>query len=261
MWVEKIARFGYTAKGIVYGLVGFLAVLAAFTNKGEKIGTKGALQEILAQPFGQILLIIIACGLAAYGLWRVIQAIKDTENQGKDLQGILSRLASFGAGLVYGSLAITAIEIVLDINKSDPDDSAKEHWTRILLQQPFGQWLVATIGAVAIGFGFYKFYKAYKAKFRKDLYLGKLERKKRESLVKISRFGITAKGLIFVIIGFFFIVAARQNSAEKVKGLDGALHALAQQTYGKFLLATVAFGLVSYGVYMLVQARYRRIDV
>ncbi|MGF1489236.1 MAG: DUF1206 domain-containing protein [Prochloraceae cyanobacterium] len=147
------------------------------------------------------------------------------------------------------------------MNKSDPDDSAKEHWTRILLQQPFGQWLVATIGAVAIGFGFYKFYKAYKAKFRKDLYLGKLERKKRESLVKISRFGITAKGLIFVIIGFFFIVAARQNSAEKVKGLDGALHALAQQTYGKFLLATVAFGLVSYGVYMLVQARYRRIDV
>lgn len=261
MWIEKIARFGYIAKGIVYVLVGFLAVLAAFTTGGEKTGTKGALYEILAQPFGQFLLILIGFGLASYGLWRAIQGIKDTEKKGKDIKGILSRIASFCAGLVYGGLAITAIEIVFDINSSDPDDSAKEHWTRVALQQPFGQWLVAAIGSLVIGFGFYKIYKAYKAKFRKDLFLGRLDRKKRNWLVKISRFGIAAKGLIFVIIGFFFIVAARHNSAEKVRGLDGALHALAGQTYGKFLLAIVAFGLVSYGIYMFVQARYRRINV
>ncbi len=129
----------------------------------------------------------------------------------------------------------------------------------MLMQQPFGRWLVGVAGAMIIGIGFWRLYQAYKIKFRKKLNLNELNWQQKDWLVNISLFGIAARGVVFVMIGFFVLQAAHQYNPEKVKGLDGALLTLTQQPFGKALLALMALGLVSYSVYLLLKARYRRI--
>ena len=259
MWVERLARFGYATKGVVYGLIGLLAVTAALTSGGKSTGTNGALRTIAAQPFGQFLLILIAVGLVGYAIWRFVQAIKDPDNKGTDAKGIASRIGYAISGLIYGALAFNAALLAIG-SASSGGESSKQTWTARLLSQPFGQWLVGTVGAVIIGVGLYYIYKAYRIKFRKKLNLRELDYDQEKLIVNICRFGITARGVIFIMLGFFLIQAARQYDASEVQGLDGALQVVASQPYGKFLLAVVALGLVAYGIYMGVQSRYRVIS-
>ncbi|MEB3278947.1 MAG: DUF1206 domain-containing protein [Lyngbya sp.] len=258
MWIERLARFGYATKGAVYGLIGLLALMAAFSSGGKTTGTRGALRTIAAQPFGQILLILIAVGLVGYAIWRFVEAIQDPDRKGSDLKGIATRIGYGISGLIYTGLAFNAALLAIGAAGGGGGDS-KQTWTARLLSQPFGQWLVGTIGAILIGIGLYRIYKAYRIKFRKKLNLAELDYKQEKLIVNVCRFGITARGVIFMMLGFFLIQAARQFDASEVQGLDGALQTLARQPYGKFLLAIAAFGLVAYAVYMFVQARYRLI--
>lgn len=258
MWVEKLARLGYAAKGTVYGLIGILAVMAAFSTGGKTTDSKGALHTIAAQPFGSFLLVLVAIGLIGYVLWRLVQAITDPDNKGNDAKGIATRLGYAISGLIYAGLATEAILLATHSSKSGGGKS-KEDWTALVLQQPFGRWLVALGGALLIGLGFYMIYQAYKIKFRKKLDLTELDSKQETWAVRISRIGITARGIVFVMLGFFLIQASVQYDPEKARGLDGALQTIAQQPFGKILLGLMAIGLIAYGVYMWIQARYRRI--
>ncbi|MGV2829693.1 DUF1206 domain-containing protein [Myxosarcina sp. GI1(2024)] len=259
--MEKLARFGYVAKGVVYLLIGILAVLAAFSVGGGKTtGTSGALRTVAAQPFGTVLLLLIGIGLFGYVIWRLIQAIKDPEHKGNDAQGIARRLGFAVSGLAYAGLAVNAILLAVGTGGGGGGNS-KQDWTARLLQQPLGQWLVGVVGALFIGMGIYRIYQAYKTKFRKKLNLAELDAQKQDLLVQVSRFGVAARGVIFIILGFFFIQAARQSDASEVKGLDGVLLTVAQQPFGKILLVIVALGLVAYGIYLFVQAKYRRINI
>ena len=260
MWIEKLARLGYGTKGIVYGIIGVLAVLAAFSTGGKTTDTKGALHTIAAQPFGSFLIALVAIGMAGYALWRLVQAVVDLDNKGDDAEGIGSRLGYATSGIIYGSLALTAAKLAFSFGGGSGGKS-KEDWTAQLLQQPFGPWLVGTVGSIIIGVGFYRLYQAYKIKFRKKLDLSQVSQEQENWLVTISRVGIAARGIIFVMTGFFIIQAARQFDPNEVRGLDGILQTLAQQPYGKLLLGLVAVGLVAYGAYMWVQALYRQINV
>ena len=134
-------------------------------------------------------------------------------------------------------------------------------WTALLLAQPFGQWLVGTVGAIAIGICFYEFYQAYTAKFRRNFKLNEMSDTEQTWATRIGRFGLAARGVVYSIIGFFLIQAAHQSSSNPARGLEGALDSLAQQPYGRWLLGIVALGLMAYGLYYIVQARYRRIGV
>lgn len=258
--MEMMARLGYTAKGIVYAIVGVLALQAALTAGGKTTDTKGALHTIAAQPFGKFLLILLAVGLVAYSLWRFIEAVADPDNKGTDAKGIISRIGYLSSGFVYISLAVNAARLALGAGGGGSDNS-KQDWTGRLLQQPFGQWLVGIVGAFVIGLGFYRLYKAYKAKFRKQLKLSQMSSQEQTWAVRISRIGIAARGIVFIIIGFFLIKAARQYDPSEVRGLDGVLQATAQQAFGKILLALLAIGLIAYAVFLFVEARYRRIGV
>ncbi|MEM8829121.1 MAG: DUF1206 domain-containing protein [Cyanobacteria bacterium P01_G01_bin.19] len=257
--METLARFGYVAKGFVYGAIGILALLTAFSLGGETTDTTGALQAIAAQPFGQILLALIALGLVGYVLWRFIQAINDPRDKGTDAQGIFTRLGYVFSGISYAGVALNAALLAMGSGNSGSGGSSKQDWTAMVMQQPFGRWLVGVTGAVTIGIGFWRLYQAYKVKFRKKLNLNELSIQQKDWLVNVSRFGIGARGVVFVMIGFFVLQAAHQYDPEKVKGLDGALLTLVQQPFGKALLALMALGLISYAVYLLLQARYRRI--
>lgn len=258
-WIERLARLGYITKGFVYGLIGVLALMAAFGLGGQTTDTTGALQTIATQPFGQFLLVLITIGLIGYALWRWIECIQDPEHKGSDAKGIFSRLGYAISGLIYAGLALTSARLVM--GAATGGGNSQQDWTAFVLAQPWGNWLVATLGAFIIGLGFYMFYKAYKTKFTQELDLRNLEAKKQNLLINICRLGIFARGIVFVIIGFFLIQAARFTNPNEVKGIDGALQTLRQQPFGKFLLTLVALGLVAYGIYMAVKAIYKRIEV
>ena len=259
--METLARFGYVAKGFVYGTIGILALMTAFSVGGGKTtGTSGALQSISQQPFGQVLLILIAIGLVGYALWRLVQAINDPEDKGTDAKGIFARLGYLLSGIAYAGVAVNAALLAFgNSSGGGGGSSSKQDWTATVMQQPLGRWLVGIGGAIIIGIGFYRIYRAYKIKFRKKLNLSELDNKQEEWLVNISRFGIAARGVVFIMLGFFVVQAAHQSNPQQVKGLDGALYTLTQQPFGKVLLTLMALGLVAYAVYLLLQARYRRI--
>lgn len=260
-WVEKLARFGYAAKGVVYFIVGILALQAAIGTGGRTTDTQGALTTIVQQPFGKFLLALVAIGLIGYVIWRVVQATLDPEHPGNsDAKDIAQRIGYGFSALAYAGLALTAIQLIFSVGSGGGGDGQTQDWTARLLAQPFGQWLLGIIGAITIGVGFSFLYEAYKAKFRKHFKSSQMSQKEQQWAKWIGQFGIAARGVVFVIIGFFLIQAALQSNAGDVRGLAGALAALAQQPFGPWLLGLMALGLISYSIHCVIEARYRRIQ-
>lgn len=261
-WIEWLARFGYAAKGVVYSLVGILAVMAAFNwGGGKTTGSKGAFQTIASQPFGSVLLFLVGMGLVGYVIWRFVQVIYSPEHNDDGAQDIGRRAAYAVSGLIYGALAFTAFKIVFSGGSSSSSGSSgSSGQTASLLAQPFGQWLVGLAGAAAAGYGFYCIYKGIKTKFRKKLKLAEMSPTEEKWAIRIGRFGLIAKGIVSIITGYFFVQAARYSDPNKAKTTAGALEAIQEQPFGAFLMGIVALGLVAYGVHLLVQARYRRIS-
>jgi hypothetical protein len=257
-WIERLARLGYAAKGVVYIVAGALAVMTAAGVGGEVTDARGALRSIARQPYGRTMLAIVACGLAAYVLWRWVQSITDADGKGHDFKGLALRAAYFTSGTVYAGLALAAARIVFGADEP-PGQSMTQSWTARLMSMPFGDWLVALAGLVVVGFGIYQIIKGYKAKFKKRLKLPEIDDGARHWAVLSGRVGYAARGVVFIVIGVLLVQAGRHSNAEEAGGLDGALQALARQSFGPYLLGAVAAGLVAYGIYALVEARYRRI--
>ena len=257
-WMERLARFGYATKGAVYMVIGVMATLAAIGMGGDTTDTRGALRAIEEQPFGKFALGTVAFGLIGYVIWRWLQAIADTEEKGTRLKGISIRIGYATSGLVYAGLAFSAAKILIDVGDTDTSSSEKaQDWTARLMSLPYGPWLVWLAGACVIGFGLYQIYKGIKAKFLKRLKLGQMNMAKKTWAKLSGRVGYIARGIVFCILGVFLVQAARHYNPQEAQGLDGALDALARQTHGRWILAAVAAGLFIYGLYMLVESRYR----
>jgi uncharacterized protein DUF1206 len=219
------------------------------------------LQWVEEAPFGRFLLIAIAVGLAGYALWRFIQAIRDTEHKGADARGVAVRAAYFVIGLIYAALAYSAVQIATSARRSVGGDHMQKSWTAWLLAQPLGPWLVGLVGLSVIGVGLYQFYKAYTADFREKLKAQEMSRDEKKWVARIGRFGLAARGFVFGIIGGFLISAAVESDPNQTRGLGGALRALAEQPYGQGLLGITAAGLIAYGIFSVMLARYRRMVI
>ena len=257
----RLGRFGYAAKGAVYAIVGVLAAQAAGGAGGATTDPRGALGWIIQAPFGRLLLGAVAVGLVGYAVWSFVQGILDTEGKGTDAKGIVARGAFVVTGLVAAGLALAAVRLVRGSGGAGSGDSAAQDWTAWLLAQPFGQWLVGIVGAIVVGAGLHHLYKAYSADFRKELRLGQMSRTEELWTIRTGRLGFAANGIAVGIIGGFLLVAALQAQPERARGLGGALETLARQPYGPWLLGAVAVGLIAYGLFMLVEARYRRMVI
>jgi TRAP-type C4-dicarboxylate transport system permease small subunit len=260
-WIIPLARFGYAAKGVVYLIIGGLAALAAFTRGGRTTDSRGAFEEILSQSYGKLLLGAVAVGMAAYAIWRIVQAVKDTENKGSDAKGIARRIGYAAIGVIHIGLAYSAAQLIFGSGGESRGDAASKEWTATLLAQPFGQWLVGAVGLGFIAFAVSQFYKAFTAKFREKLKTNEMDEKTQTFATRSGQAGLSARGVVFGIVGVFLIQAALHSNAGEARGLSGALRALEQQSYGQWVLGIVALGLIAYGLYMLVLARYRRIII
>ena len=256
-FVNVIARAGYGSRGVVYVLVGGLAVLAAATGGGKTTGTKGALATLLGEPFGQALLAVLAAGLLAYAGWRLIQAATDADHHGTGAKGIAIRLGQVVSAISYTALAFFAVSLIMGWGTGGGGGQSTQDWTAKLLAQPFGRWLVGAVGLIVIGVGLAHGNKVRRETFRRYL---QIDQQTYAKVAPICKFGLLARGLVFVIIGGFFIVAAVKFSSGQARGLHGALETLQSQPYGPYLLGVVALGLVAYGIFSFIEMAYRRID-
>lgn len=258
-WIEPIARFGYASKGVVYLIVGLLAIPVAFGIGNTSVGTSDALQIIVTQPFGKFLLTVVAVGLVSYSVWRFIQAFVDPEHQGGNAKRVFPRLGYAISGMSYASLAVTAIQIIAGAGKLR--SSWRQDWTALLLAQSFGQLLLAIAGALVMGVGVSFVYIAFTAKFRQRLRLIEMSDVYIKWATGIARFGTTARGVAFSVIGLLLIQSAVQSDPEEVQGLGGALQTLAEEPFSRGLLVVISVGFVAYAIHLLILARYRRIGI
>lgn len=255
-----LARLGYAARGIVYLIIGGLAIKLATGFGGKITDQHGALQAISQEPFGKFLLVIVVIGLVGYALWKFIEAFFDTDSVGTRAKGMVSRVGDVATGIAYALLALGAISIITGSgNGGKSSNASTQDWTAKLLHNPFGVFLVVVIGLIVIAVAAYLFYRAYAADFRKRLNLSSLSPQWRNWAILSGRFGYAALGVVYGIVGIFLIVAAVKNNASQAKGLSGALQVLIHQPFGPLLLAVVALGLIAYGIYSFVEARYRRL--
>lgn len=260
--VLALAHVGYAVKGIVYLIIGFLALAAALKIGGALVDQSGATKVIYHQPLGVFLLIIAAIGWLGYALWCLIEASLDTEHYGTDAKGVIARLGYTAVGLIYAALAYGAFTLALGKSSGPKNTNTQaQDWTAKLLAAPGGVALVILVGLITLAIAGVLFYRAYKADWRRQLDFGSASEKVRRGVVILGRVGYAALGVVFTIIGAFFIVAAAQHDPSKAKGLSSALGALLTQPLGHPLLALVALGLLAYGAYSLAEARYRRTRV
>ena len=260
-WVTWLGRLGFACKGAVYLLVGVLALQAALGAGGATTDPQGVLGRIVEAPYGRPLLGLVALGLAGYVLWRLVQALLDTEGKGTEPKGLWARGGYLVSAAAYTTLALSALRLLQGTGGGRGGDQAAQDWTARLLSQPLGQWLVAAAGAIVIGTACVQFYKAYKASFRDALRLDEMSATQVTWVTRVGRLGFAARGVVFGVVGGFLILAAFSAQPGEARGLSGALATLAAQPFGPWLLGVVALGLIAYGVFELIEARYHRIVI
>ena len=257
-WIERLARLGYAAKGIVYILVGWLAAGAARGLGEVPSGSEHVFASVLDQPFGRALLAIIALGLIGYTLWRLVAAVADPERKGSDAKGLAVRAYYLGSAVVHGALAAGAVRLVLGGRSDGGNGDEMPTHTATLMHQPFGRWLVGLVGAAFLVAAVHQARLAL-GRYRKKLKPYRLPEWAQPAVGPVVGFGLMARGLVFAIVGGFLVLAAWHARPEEARGLGGALRTLLAQPAGPWLLGLVAAGLAAYGVFNLLMARYRSI--
>lgn len=256
-WIEPLARAGYSAKALLYATIGFLAAGAALGIGGATTDTRGAMKAVLNAPYGRLLLILVAIGLMGYGFWRVVEAITDPDRRGRDAKALILRASIAARGIIHAALALSGIRLAAGWYGEGEKRQQAEEWTAKLLELPAGEWIVWSVAAAIGGYGVYQLYRAVVAKLSKQLDLGRLSSEVGRWVIGVSRFGIGSRGVVFVAIGILLSRAAAQHDSTEAGGIADSLRSLA--ALGRVPLAAIAFGLVAYGSYELLNARYRRI--
>jgi hypothetical protein len=257
--LEIWARLGYAARGGVNLVVGVLALLSAFAHGGEATGSKGALQSLLQQPLGHGLLALAAAGLLGFAVWRVLQALCDADGRGDGAKALLARLGQLFSAVVHLGLAGFALDLALGAaGGGGDDDRATRDWTRWLLAQPGGRLLVVAAGLAVAGAAIAMLAKAWSASFLQRL---SCPAGSEGWIRSLGRVGYVARGLVFLMVAGFLVIAAWRVDPSQAHGLGGALQALQEQPFGRLLFAVMAAGLAAFGAYGVVEARYRRIAV
>lgn len=247
------ARVGLTARGIVYIVMGFLAFRLADGSR-EEVDQKSALDQVLLQPGGGLLVGLMAVGFACYALWRFYEAAFGVTGEKRGMQ---SRVISFVRGLIYSFFAVTAVAV---LNGSHQKQSTQQRGYAIdVMSRPGGHLAVGVFGFIIVIVGLVALNEGITYKFMRYFQGEKLSDGERTWIRGLGRIGNTARGFVFAITGVLLIIAAWSSNATKATGLDGALKTLRDQPYGGFLLGVVAVGLVIFGIYGLAEARYRHI--
>jgi hypothetical protein len=257
-WVERFARLGYAAKALIYLTVGLLAAHGGLGGGGRAVDTQGALGAVHQVTFGRVALIVVAAGLIGYAIWRIVEAVVDPDGRGTDPKGLALRTSFALRGVFHGAIGVTALRLAAR-ERPGPHTDQTRHWTEVAFGLPAGELLVWSAALGIAGYGLYQLYRAYASKLSRQLDLTELGSITVRWVVGVSRFGIGARGVVFCLTGFFLARAALWHDAAQAGGVRRSLGLVA--AIGRWPFMVIALGLVAYGVYELVNARYRRIRV
>lgn len=260
-WIERTGQIGLAAIGTVYVLVGTLTFTSAVDFSGE--GNKGKISQILQwvqdQIFGQILLAIITLGLLCYTVWRLIEAVLDTDNKGNGMHGLALRASYLSYGAVYGALTYYAARLLLSQSGGSAPPSEKdtrETVAQSLLELPYGQWLVGVFALGTAGVGVFQLYLALSGTYRSIIEEEKIDTRAKEILIRSGQIGYVARAVVWLIIGYFLLLAAIRSDSRAAGSSQTALNYL-EYEYGTLTLATVSLGLVCYGIFQFARAKYQ----
>jgi hypothetical protein len=250
----RLARAGFVARGLVYLIIAVLALKVAFGERGTTSDQQEALRTIAEQPFGKVLLVLVAVGLAGYALWMLCRAAIGHGTERRDSTG--QRLSALASAVAYAVLCATAIEVIAG---AGAESGQTKEATGGVLGWPAGPVLVVIAGLVVIGVGAFQAYKGVARKFLEEAKTGEMSPAVRRGYTALGVFGYVARAVVFALVGYGVIVAALDYDPKKAVGLDGALHKLAAASYGPALLTLVAVGLLGFALYSIADARYHRV--
>ncbi len=256
--VRLLGRAGFLARGLMYIVIGWIAVEIAFGKTSQRADKSGALQTFGRSPGGEIALWVLAIGFFGMAIWRLSEAAFGTPETDKK-KAVWTRLTAFAKAVVYGVLGYTVTDYAIGAGGSQSSDRQSVDLTATLMQHPGGRILVAVIGLVLIGAGLFLAWQAWRERFKKDLMLGQLGQRTRRVIEWLGRVGGIARGAVFVTAGVFLVIAAVEAQPGQAKGIDSSLRALAATPGGPWLLVLVAVGLVMFGLFSCCEARWRRV--
>lgn len=248
-WVVPVMRAGYAARGLVYAIVGGIAVSSAFRG-GQAEGAKGAIASMQGVLWGQLLLWVVALGLLAYAVWRGLSAWMDLERHGTDAKGVIARIGTAVSGVIHFGLAFYAARVALGGGSSG---DSTESWTARLMQMPFGRWLVVIVGLIVIGAGLYYAHKGLSERYQRNLRSTDLTQR----LQPACKAGLLAHGIAIVLIGGFFVYAGWTSDPSEAGGLEQAFRTVRDAAFGRVLLGLMGLGFVGFAVYCWIEAAYR----
>ena len=252
-----LARAGLTARGVMYVLIGIIAVQIAVEGSRLQADRTGAVRLVAQTAFGTIALWLLVAGFAGMTLWRLSEAIGGSA--GPDGGKVGQRLASLARAVFYAVVTYGILKYALGVGQPTSSDTQSRDLTAAALKHPGGQWIVAIAGAIVVIGGLYVMYRAYKLTFLKHLRMGSASARTRKAVTRLGQVGGIARGLVFATVGVFLVIAAKDASPEQAKGIDSALRALAHTPLGPVLLVVVALGLAAFGVYSWCEARWRAV--
>lgn len=257
---ELACRAGYLARGFIYLSIGGMAVLAALDLTPRAQGSRGALEAWAHWPFGVVLLWLTGLGLYAFAGWRLLQSVFDADRQGTSLRAIGSRIGQAISGVVYGALAVSVfglIDALEDLTEAD-DQAKTRQAVAAVLALPGGELLIAAAGLFILGAGVGNIVQVFGRDFCKPL---ACDETVRTWAPWVGRAGYLGRGLAFLPVGALMLAAGIKARSEQASGMGGALQLLEGQPFGDALLTLVALGLVAFGLFAFIEARYRRMAV
>jgi len=256
--LDRAERLGYVVRGLLYGVMGFLALQVALGTGGQAVDQRGGLVFLTGNPFGKAVLVVCVVGLAAYSVWGVVRAVFDPWNRGSDAGGLVQRAAYVWSALSYAVLVLFGLQLLVGSNRTGAHQDPVQGWASALLSQPAGDWLTVAVGAAAIAGGLAQFVEAYRAGFRRDLQRMRMTDAERSAADLVGRLGYLGRGVAFAVLGWLLVQAGLHRDPAQAHGYGGAFLFLLGQPFGRLLLAGVALCFVALGLHSLAYARWAR---
>lgn len=254
-----MVRAGFVARGLTYGVIGALALAMAVGagNAGTAPDQQGALALIASAPAGQAALVVICVGLLGYALWKLAQGFFGTGPEGGGSPALKDRVASVAGGVVYLIFLAVALRTLTSGSSGGSDDTKQA--AAGVLGWPGGQFIVGIAGLVMLVISVYQLSDAVRGGFAKDSKTGQMDPNERRTFMWLGRVGLSARSAVFALVGYFLVRTAIEFKPSQAVGVNGALERLQHQPLGQWLLGVVAAGLLTFAVFSLLEARYRRL--
>jgi Domain of Unknown Function (DUF1206) len=255
---KAMARWGLVSKGALYVLVGVIAADVAIAG-GHRLRDRGGAVATLADTwYGKALILLLAIGLAGYAAWRFAQGVLGRPLEGGKKEGWLKRIGYFARSGWYLFLLWVVLAALAGADE-ESGSREEDRATARVMDWPLGRWIVAAVGLAILGAGVFNYWRGITQSFKKKLKLRKMSEAEEKSFTVIGMVGHIARGTVFGLIGFFLVRAAWLYDPNEAVGLDGALAEILRQDYGDTMLGIVSAGLIAYGLYCFVEARYREV--